>query len=72
MFCFVILCNVCNKVLKKKKKVNGREKYFQIIKVVCCLTFCAGRSWGAGSNPGEATCSFFSFFFFFQTEYYLY
>ena len=29
--------------------------------VVRSLTFCAGVSWGAGSNPDVATCSFFFF-----------
>ena len=55
--------------------VNGREKYvksiyFTIITVrwshrpvVCGITFCAGGSGGAGSNPGRANSSFFFFSF---------
>ena len=38
--------------------------------VVWSLTFCAGGSWGAGSNPSKETCRvfflFFNFFFLFH------
>ena len=44
--------------------VNGREKYFKIIIKVRIAQWSHGPgSWGAGSNPGGATCIFFRFFF---------
>jgi len=54
--------------------VNGRERYFKTInftkelmqglhgQVVVGRTFFAGGSWGADSNSGVATSSFFSSF----------
>ena len=43
--------------------VNGREKYFKIIIKVRIAQWSHGPgSWGAGSNPGGATCIFFRFF----------
>ena len=56
--------------------MNGRERYFNTTHfqgkfaqwshgpVVRNRTFFAGGSWGAGSNPGVSTSSFFSFITF--------
>ena len=60
---------------QSSNSVNGREKYFKasrllILKDLCVVvawpscTQAYFLHWGAGSNPGVATCRFFFSFFF--------
>ena len=64
-----------NTAAQGSNSVNGRENHFNTInfknqillwshsQVVRNLSFWAGRSWGAGSNPGGATSSFWLLLF---------
>ena len=68
MFCFVILCNVCNKVLKKKKKVNGRENTFRLLKWSAVSPFAVEEVGVQVQIPARRPAVFFFFVFFFLSD----